>query len=115
VVARGKVTAAKLRRALRANACVRVLPIGFNSAAPSFPSSGSVGGARADGMGAAVVSAAKGVVEKGRALGESTKEALEDPAPLSTFLLVVVGLLTLMGAALGGFLLVSVLRLRERL
>jgi hypothetical protein len=115
VVARGKVSAGKLRKARRANACVPVLPIGFNSPAPSLPVSGAAGGGSGtDGIATSIVSAAKGVVKKGKALAHGAKEVLADP-PLSTAALVVVGMLTLMAAALGGVLLLSLYRQRERL
>jgi hypothetical protein len=94
VVARGKVSARHLRKARRANACVPVLPIGFNSAAPSFPTptSGASGGPPSnEGIATAIVSAAKGAVKRGKALLGRTEQALEDPAPLSTFVLVLVG------------------------
>jgi hypothetical protein len=116
VVARGKVSAGKLRKARRANACVPVLPIGFDSAAPSFGTTGATdGGTGNDGAEAAVVSAAKGAVKKGKSLVRGAKEALEDPAPLSALALVVIGLLTLIAAALGAVVLGNIYRLRERL
>jgi hypothetical protein len=49
------------------------------------------------------VSAAKGAVKRGKALLGRT----EDPAPLSTFVLVLVGMLTLAAASLGALLLVE--------
>lgn len=120
VVAHGKVSAGKLRKARRANACVPVLPIGFNAAAPSLPVSGvgsgvSGGGSSQDGIAPAIVSAAKGVVKEGKALAGRAKQALEDPEPLSAFILVLIGLLTLSAAVLGTLLLVELYKQRERL
>jgi hypothetical protein len=116
VVARGKISAGKLHKARRANACVPVLPIGFNSAAPTLPVSGAAGGGSGtDGIATAIVGAAKGVVKEGKALARGAKELLEDPPPLSTAALVVVGMLTLMAAALGGVLLLNLYRQRDRL
>jgi hypothetical protein len=115
VVARGKVNAGKLRKARRANACVPVLPIGFDSAAPSFGTSGAAGGGPSSGgLGSAIVSGAKGAVKQGKSLVGGAKEALEDPAALSTLVLVAIGLLTLIAAALGAFVLGNIYRLRER-
>jgi hypothetical protein len=116
VVARGKVSEGKLRKARRANACAPVLPIGFNSPSAAFlVSDVSGGGSGSGGVATAVVSAAKGAVKKGEALAGRTKEVFDDPPPASTGFLVVIGLLTLMAAALGGLLLVNLYRVRDRL
>jgi hypothetical protein len=123
VVAHGKVSAGKLRKARRANACVPVLPIGFNAAAPSLPvsgvasgvSGGGSSGSSEEGIATAIVSAAKGAVKEGKALAGRTKQALEDPEPVSALVLVVIGLLTLMVAGLGALLLVDLYKQRERL
>lgn len=116
VVARGKVSEGKLRRARSANACAPVLPIGFNSPSAAFAVSDiSGGGSGSDGIATAVVGAAKGAAKKGEALAGRTKEVFEDPPPLSTGFLVVIGMLTLMAAALGGFLLINLYRVRDRL
>jgi hypothetical protein len=116
VVARGRVSDGKLRNARRANACAPVLPIGFNSPALSVPASAVTGGGSGgDGIANAVVGAAKGVVKKGEALAGRAKEALTDPSQLSKGFLVAIGMLTLMAAALGGFLLANLYRDRDRL
>jgi hypothetical protein len=60
-----------------------------------------------EGVATAIVSAAKGAVKRGKALLGRTEQALEDPAPLSTFVLVLVGMLTLAAASLGALLLVE--------
>lgn len=116
VVARGKVSAGHLRKARRANACVPVLPIGFNSAVLTLPTSGvSAGPPSSEGVATAIVSAAKGAVKRGKALLGRTEQTLEDPAPLSAFVLLLVGMLTLAAAALGALLLVEVYKARDRL
>jgi hypothetical protein len=61
------------------------------------------------------VGAAKGAVKRGKALLSRTEQALEDPAPLSTFVLVLVGMLTLAAAALGMVLLLELYKARDRL
>jgi hypothetical protein len=118
VISRGRVSAGKLRKARRANACVPVLPVGFNSGGSSFLTSGVTeggGGSGTGGVASGIVSAAKGAVKEGGALAGRAKDAVEDPAPLGTLALVVIGLLTLTAAALGALLLVNVYRLRDRL
>jgi hypothetical protein len=116
VVARGKVGAAKLRKARRANACVPT--IGFDWASPDPYSSvtGAGTGSGGDkGISDSIVSAAKGVVKKGKSLAGGAREAIQDAAPTTTAFLVLVGLLTLTTAAFGALLVVNVLRWRERL
>jgi hypothetical protein len=54
-------------------------------------------------------------VKEGKALAGRTKQALEDPEPVSALVLVVIGLLTLMVAGLGALLLVDLYKQRERL
>jgi hypothetical protein len=115
VVARRKMSIGKLREARSANACVPVLPVGFDSAAAPLPvSEGSGGASGNDGVGGGIVSAAKGAVKESGALAGRAKDALKDPAPLSLLTLVLVGALTLMAAALGAFVLFNVQRLRQR-
>jgi cytoskeletal protein CcmA (bactofilin family) len=110
VVARGRVSPARLRKARQANACVPL--VGFDPATPYLASITS-GGAK--GGGSPVVLAGKGVVKKGTSLARRAKGAIQDPELLTSGYLVLVGLLTLAAAALGGFVLVNVYRLRERL
>jgi hypothetical protein len=116
VVAHGKVSATRLRKARRANACVPT--IGFDWSAPdpyANVTGAGTGGGGDKGISDPVVSVAKGVVKKGKALAGRTKEALEDAAPTTTAFLVLVGLLTLTTAAFGALLVVNVMRWRERL
>jgi hypothetical protein len=116
VVARGKVGAAKLRKARRANACAPT--IGFDWAAPDPYSNvtGAGTGGRGDkGISDPIVSAAKGIVKKGKKLAGGAKDAIEDAAPTTSAFLVLVGLLTLTTAAFGALLVVNVLRWRDRL
>jgi hypothetical protein len=75
----------------------------------------SGGGSSEEGIATAIVSAAKGAVKEGKALAGRTKQALEDPEPVSALVLVVIGLLTLMVAGLGALLLVDLYKQRERL
>jgi hypothetical protein len=116
VVGRGKISPAKLRKARRANACVPT--IGFDWAAPdpySNVTGTGTGGGGDKGISDPVVSAAKGVVKKGKALAGNARDAIEDAAPTTTAFLVLVGLLTLTTAAFGAVLVINVLRWRERL
>jgi hypothetical protein len=116
VVAHGKVSATRLRKARRANACMPT--IGFDWSAPdpyANVTGAGTGGGGDKGTGDPVVSAAKGVVKKGKALAGRAKEAIEDAAPTTTAFLVLVGLLTLTTAAFGALLVVNVMRWRERL
>ena len=112
VVARGRVSPARLRKARQANACVPV--VGFDPATPYLASITS-GGAKGGGGSSPVVLAGKGVVKKGASLATRAKGAIQDPELLSSGFLVLVGLLTLAAAGLGAFVLVNVYRLRERL
>jgi hypothetical protein len=116
VVARGKVSAAKLRKARRANACVPT--IGFDWAAPdpySNVTGAGTGSGGDKGISDPIVSGAKGVVKKGEELARGAKDAIEDAAPTTSAFLVLVGLLTLTTAAFGALLVVNVLRWRDRL
>jgi hypothetical protein len=116
VVARGKVSGAKLRKARRANACVPT--IGFNWAAPdpySNVTGTGTGGGDDKGISDPVVSVAKGVVKKGKSLAGGAKDAIQDAAPTTRAFLVLVGLLTLTTATFGALLVINVMRWRERL
>ncbi len=111
VIAHGKISAARLRKARQANACVP--PIGFSAATPAaFAASGRATGGD---DGNPVVSVAKGVVKKAKSLTHRAKEAIEDPAPIGTGLLVLVGLLMLTIAGFGALFVVNAYRWRERL
>jgi hypothetical protein len=118
VIARRKLSAAKLRKARSASACVPVF--GFDWAAPSFlysdPPGGAVGEQGEQGSAAPLVGAAKGAVKQGKALTDRAKQALEDSGPTSTLFLIAVAMFTVTAAALGLLLAVNLNRLRrERL
>jgi hypothetical protein len=114
VIARRKMTAAKLRKARSRTACVPAF--GFDWAAPSVlysdPPSGATG---EQGNADPLVSAAKGVVKEGAELAGRAKQSLEDSGPMSALFLVAVAMFTLTAAGLGLLLAVNVMRLRERM
>jgi hypothetical protein len=112
VVARGHVSKARLRKARRANVCVPVF--GFDPSTPDQFVSGA-GTASGGGGDNPLVGAAKGVTRKGKSLATRAKEAIQDPNPLSSGFLLLVGLLTLVVAGIGGFVLLNLYRLRERM
>jgi hypothetical protein len=116
VIARRKMTAAKLRKARSRSACVPAF--GFDWAAPSLLYSDPPGGAAGEkGMGIAdpLVSAAKGVVKEGAELAGRAKEGIEDSGPKGTLFLIAVALFTLTTASLGLLLAINVYRWGERL
>jgi hypothetical protein len=114
VVARGKVSAAKLRKARRANVCVPVF--GFDWTASYTPSSGASGGNDETGVATPIVGAAKGIVQKGNPFAAArAPHAGSDSGPLSTESLFAIGLLMLALAGLSALFLVNVVRWRERL
>lgn len=117
VVGRGRLSAARLDEARQASACVPVLgfdPTPLNLVASSASSSGA-GGGDDKGNDVPLVNAAKGVAKTAESLARRAKDAIHDPAPLSSGFLFLIGLLTLTAVALGAFVLVAVYRLRERL
>jgi hypothetical protein len=112
VVARGHVSKARLRKARQANVCVPVF--GFDPSAPDrFAAVAGTGSESDDGN--PLTGAAKGVTKKGKSLATRAKEAIQDPEPLSSGFLLLIGLLTLAVAALGAFVLANLYRLRERM
>jgi hypothetical protein len=117
VIARRKMSPAKLRKARSARACVPAF--GFDWAAPSLLYSGPSGGAAGETSEKAsavpLVSAAKGAVKKGKALADRAKQALEDSGPKSALFLIAVAMFTLTVASLGLLLAVNVYRWSERL
>jgi hypothetical protein len=113
VVARGRVSSVQFRKARQANVCVPVF--GFGSALPFVASDTGSGAGSETGSGSPVVKAAKGVAKKGKSLAARVKGRIQDPNPIGSGFLVLVGFLTLAAAALGAFVLVNAHRLLERL
>jgi hypothetical protein len=113
VVVRGKTSAKTLRKARRAAVCGAAATV--ESASPtSFVPSTPVGSGDTSGKArseAPVTAAAKAVVRRAKALTSDFKKSLEDSGPVGTLFLIVVGLLTLASAALGGLVLLKIARL----
>jgi hypothetical protein len=118
VIAHGKVSGAKLRKARSANACAPA--IGFDWTAPGLlfsdspgggTGAGEKGGKGEKGIAAPLLGAVKGAVSEGEQLAGRAREALEEPT--STLLLVAVAMFTLTIASIGLLLAVNLLRWRD--
>ena len=126
VVARGELSAARLREARGANACMPA--IGLDWTGPSVFGLGPADGGAVqtsetsgkresgeNGVAAPLVSAAKGAVKEGKRLAGGAKQALEVSGPTSPLFLVALAMITLGAAGLTLLLFANVYRLRDRL
>jgi len=122
VVVRGKTSTSSLRKARRAAVCGGAASVPSASSA-SFdpvagrPDEGSGGTGVTARITAPVAGAAKALTKKAEALGSRFKRSLEDEGPQSPLFLLVVGLSTLVIAAVGAFVLLRIVRfadLRDR-
>lgn len=118
VVARGKTSAKKLKRARRASVCgiedtvwSGAFPASSDPWAAVDTSSAGTGGSGNDRIEAPVAEATKALARKAKVLTSRFEKSVQDSAPTGPLFLVVVGLLTLATALLGALVL---LRLLER-